>query len=266
VVLDPFMRVLAHLPFQEAEPYAEALGALLASLPPSNLHAGRETPAPVLVLPRVFEPEFCRTLIDLYEERGGESSGFMREVEGKTIGILDDKFKRRKDFVFDSQDEFEALREAVRARVSRRLIPAIYKAFQFKVSRIERFIVACYDAEAGGFFRPHRDNTTLGTAHRQFAVTINLNADEFEGGELRFPEFGPQSYRAPTGGAVVFSCGLLHEALPVTRGRRYACLPFLYNEEGAEIRRRNRHVLSGEIIDKNAPAQPQPVAGGANVS
>jgi hypothetical protein len=50
-------------------------------------------------------------------------------------------------------------------------------------------------------------------------VTINLNAEEYDGGDLRLPEFGRQAYRAPTGGAVVFSCSLLHEALPVTRAR-----------------------------------------------
>jgi predicted 2-oxoglutarate/Fe(II)-dependent dioxygenase YbiX len=75
----------------------------------------------------------------------------------------------------------------------------------------------------------HRDNTTKGTAHRRFAVTINLN-DDFEGGELVFSEFGPRRYRAPPGGAVVFSCSLLHQVVPVTRGIRYATLPFLHDE------------------------------------
>ena len=88
--------------------------------------------------------------------------------------------------------------------------------------------------ESGGFFKPHRDNTTAGTAHRRFAVTINLNAGDYEGGDLRFPEFGSRTYRAPTGGAVVFSCALLHEATPVTRGKRYAFLPFLYDDEARE--------------------------------
>jgi predicted 2-oxoglutarate/Fe(II)-dependent dioxygenase YbiX len=104
---------------------------------------------------------------------------------------------------------------------------------------MERYIVACYDAEQGGHFRPHRDNTTKGTAHRRFAVTINLNAGDYGGGDLRFPEYGPATYRAPTGGAVVFSCSLLHEATPVTSGTRYAFLPFLYDEAAAELREAN---------------------------
>ena len=68
-------------------------------------------------------------------------------------------------------------------------------------------------------------------------MTINLNADDYEGGDLRFPEYGPRTYRAPTGGAIVFSCSLLHEATPVTKGRRFAFLPFLYDEDGAQAAR-----------------------------
>ena len=74
-------------------------------------------------------------------------------------------------------------------------------------------------------------------------ITINLNAGDYDGGDLRFPEYGGRTYRAPTGGAVVFSCSLLHEATPVTRGKRYAFLPFLYNEEAARIREANNPYL-----------------------
>ena len=38
---------------------------------------------------------------------------------------------------------------------------------------------------------------------------------------------------------MIFSCALLHEAKPVTRGKRYAFLPFLYDEEGAKLREAN---------------------------
>ena len=114
------------------------------------------------------------------------------------------------------QDE---LRDGVRARLVRRVLPEIAKAFQFRATRIERYIIACYDAGEGGHFRPHRDNTTKGTAHRRFAVTVNLNAEDYEGGDLRFPEYDMRTYRAPTGGAVVFSCSIMHEATAVTRGQ-----------------------------------------------
>jgi predicted 2-oxoglutarate/Fe(II)-dependent dioxygenase YbiX len=235
VLLDPQLRVFGVWPLEKG---AEAM-ATLAMLPPPAQHAGVPVHAPVLVLPRVFEPAFCRRLISLYEARGGGESGFMRDVDGKTVGILDPGHKRRKD-LFLEEEEMQA---AIRARLNARLVPEIRRAFQFKATRIERYIVACYDAADRGFFRAHRDNTTLGTAHRRFAVTINLNTGEYEGGDLCFPEFGPQTYRAPAGGAVVFSCSLLHEARPVTKGRRYACLPFLYDDEAAAIRAENAKFL-----------------------
>ena len=104
---------------------------------------------------------------------------------------------------------------------------------------MERYIVAAYDSEEGGYFHPHRDNTTAGTAHRQFACSINLNAEEYEGGDLSFPEFGSRTYRPPTGGAVIFSCSLPHEATAVTNGTRYAFLPFFYDDTSAKIRAAN---------------------------
>ena len=129
-------------------------------------------------------------------------------------------------------------------RIHDRLVPEIHKAFQFRATRIERYLVACYDSTTGGHFRAHRDNTTRGTAHRRFAVSLNLNTGDYEGGLLTFPEFGRQRYAAPAGGAVVFSCSLLHEATPVTAGLRYAFLPFLYDDEAARIRQQNLQYLA----------------------
>jgi predicted 2-oxoglutarate/Fe(II)-dependent dioxygenase YbiX len=150
--------------------------------------------------------------------------------------------------------EDEQLQAAFRARLNARLSPEIRRAFNFNPTRIERYIVACYDGADQGFFRAHRDNTTKGTAHRRFAVTINLNTGDYEGGELCFPEFGPQTYVAPAGGAVVFSCSLLHEARPVTKGRRYATLPFLYDDAAAKIREANLKFLA----ENDALAEKEP--------
>lgn len=235
LVIDPALRLLAVIPLNDQVQHHALLVPLLQQLPPADAHAQVPMHAPVLIVPRVFEPAFCRQLIGLYETHGGEASGAMVERDGLTVGKLDPTFKRRKDYVIHEEE----VKLGMRQRLVRRLLPEIAKCFQFHVTRIERYIVACYDGESGGFFKPHRDNTTKGTAHRKFAVTLNLNAEEFEGGDLRFPEFGSRTYRAPTGGAVVFSCSLLHEATPVTRGLRYATLPFLYNDEGARIRAEN---------------------------
>lgn len=232
LLLDPALRLVERAPIDRP---AALFARIAAGLPALDAYAGATLVAPVLIVPRVFEPDFCRRLIDLYEARGGQRSGVMRDVDGRTVGVIDD-MKSRRDVSLKDDPE---LRAQIVARLERTVGPMIRRTFQFHATRIERYVVSCYDAAEGGFFSPHRDNETLATAHRRFACSINLNADEYEGGDLRFPEFGPRTYRPPTGGAVVFNCNLLHEATPVTRGRRYAFLPFFYDEDGQRIRERN---------------------------
>lgn len=219
-VLDPMLRILTIAPLR-ATP---AVMALVADLPHLSAHAGVELTAPVLILPRILEPAFCKHLIGLYQSGGGTETGVMVEMDGQTVMVHDPLFKRRRDHQIQDEDT----RTAIRGLLWRRLVPEMRKAFQFDATHIERYIIACYDAAEGGHFVPHRDNTTPGTAHRRFAVTVNLNQD-YEGGDLRFPEFGGRLYRAPVGGAVVFSCSLLHEVTPVIKGKRFALLPFLYD-------------------------------------
>ncbi|HMI18770.1 MAG TPA: 2OG-Fe(II) oxygenase [Sphingomonas sp.] len=233
LLLDPMLRVVARAPINEGDNIVALLRDRIGRGVANN-HA------PVLTVPNIFEPDMCHQLIGLYDRHGGRDSGFMRQEGDRTVAKLDHNFKRRSDYTIED----EALKRALLDRITRRLLPQIHKAFQFRATRIERWIVACYDGESGGYFRPHRDNTTAGTAHRAFACTINLNAEEYDGGELRFPEFGPRTYRAPTGGAVIFSCSLLHEATAVTRGKRYAFLPFFYDEAGAALRERNHASLA----------------------
>jgi predicted 2-oxoglutarate/Fe(II)-dependent dioxygenase YbiX len=111
-----------------------------------------------------------------------------------------------------------------------RLFPEIRKAFQYNITRRERYRIGCYEGERGGEAHGHRDNTAPIVAHRRFACSINLNSEEFEGGGLRYPEYGDQQYRPATGEAIVFSSSILHEALHVTAGRRYVLLAFLYGD------------------------------------
>ena len=236
-VLDPGLRVIASLPLNDGQ--FERLAAVLDRLPPLPAAEVARAQAPVLVMPRVFEPALCRDLIALYERLGGRDSGFMRDVGGKTKGVIDYSHKRRRDCEIEDPD----LRRACMSRIHDRLAPEIEKAFQFRATRMERYIVSCYDAQEEGHFRAHRDNTTKGTAHRRFAVSLFLNSGEYEGGFLRFPEYGSALYAAPTGGAVVFGCSMLHEATRVTRGKRYMFLPFLYDDAAALVRQENSKYL-----------------------
>lgn len=235
-VIDPTMRILRVEPFApEGNP---RLFEYLRSLPPPHRFAGMELQAPILVLPNVFEPEFCRQLIALYDADGGEESGFMRDVGGKTVAVADAEHKRRRDYIIEDP----AVMRETQVRIHRRIRPEIARIYSFEATRMERYIVGCYTAEDGGHFRPHRDNTTKGTAHRRFAVSINLNR-EFEGGEVSFPEYSLRGFKPPVGGAVIFPCALLHAVSRVTSGRRYAFLPFLYDDAAAKVREANSQYL-----------------------
>lgn len=239
VIIDPTLRIIAVIPFEaDGRDMAAAL-ALVEHLPPPAAHQGFEAPAPVLHLKNAFDRDFCRELVALYEAHGGTDSGFMREIEGKTVGVVDYGHKRRRDYNIEDQ----AIIDRSKTFIQRRIVPEILKVHQFRVTRMERYIVACYDAAEKAHFRPHRDNTTGGTAHRRFAVSINLN-DDFEGGELYFPEYGGKRYKPPMGAAVVFSCSLLHAVTPMTRGKRYAFLPFLYDDAAARQREENNARLA----------------------
>ena len=187
VILDPMLRVMDVAPLDEMDRALAHLGD-----PPQPSEALEPSPpAPILVLPHVFEPELCAHLIACFERGGGKESGFMQDQDGRGVENFDGTWKRRRDFHLTDQ----RLIANLRARVGRRICPEIKKAFQMRLTRIERDLVARYDSETGGHFGPHRDDTGISVAHRRFAVSINLNAD-FDGGEIAFPEYAPRSFKA----------------------------------------------------------------------
>ncbi|HEX3754232.1 MAG TPA: 2OG-Fe(II) oxygenase [Rhizomicrobium sp.] len=249
-LLDRSLRVIAALPIGSDMAAAEEMKRLIGALPDAEalapLPQTKPQDAPVLLVARVFETDFCQRLIAHYEAAGASPlSGFMQDLDGRSVEIRDRRHKTRRDLLVADRD----LQEQIRLRLVANLLPVIRQAFQFSASHIERYLVACYDSRDGGIFGPHRDDTTKATAHRRFAVTINLN-DAFEGGDLVFPEFGPRTYRASIGGAVVFSCALLHQATLVRSGRRFACLPFLHDEPAERIRVGNVPFHSQKIIER----------------
>lgn len=180
--------------------------------------------APALLLPDVFDPALCQQLIaewrrDHYE--GVITLGTGRAEDDDRLEVAA-SVKLRLD---------HRLANEANARVSqiagRRVVPMLHKAFQFATGSMQHYRVVAYSAERGDFFKPHRDNDSASTEDRRFAMSVNLN-DEYEGGAVRFPEFGNDAYRPPTGAALIFSCSLLHEAMPVTRGTRFVALTFFF--------------------------------------
>lgn len=229
ILVDPSLHVIRTYPMLTTR--IEEVLQDIADLPPPDQFGGVVRPAPILMIPNVLTPEMCQRLIGAYRGHGGEESGIHRS--GSLV--LDGGFKRRKDFTIEDEGVLAELSWCL----ARRVRPEVEKLFFMKITYVERHIVGCYSAEDGGHFQPHTDNGPGLTAHRRFAVSINLNND-FDGGEVVFPEYNTTGYKAPAGWAVVFPCAILHAVRQVTRGARYAYLPFIYDDAGEVIREANR--------------------------
>lgn len=190
-----------------------------------------EAHPPVLYVPNVMPKSFCDKLIHVWHERGNEDSARMIEGESNlTVPVIDYGFKKRRDhFITDKN-----LQQEVDNYVAGRAFPEMDKAFHFPPTRREQYKIACYNGEdGGGYFSKHRDNTSAGVMHRRYAMSLALN-NEFEGGGVYFPEYNNDVYNPKAGDAVIFSCSLMHEALPVTKGKRFVLLSFFYGEEDAK--------------------------------
>ncbi|KRD77381.1 2OG-Fe(II) oxygenase [Lysobacter sp. Root983] len=209
----------------------QAASALPAAAPPAPAAIESAlTPAqtwriaPVLQIPDVFEAELCAELIRHLDVDcgGGDASGVMVLEDGAQRFQLDPTVKQRRE----SFPRDPALDARMHERLLRRALPEIARVYQFNVSRRDPFKLLAYPQDAG-YFRAHRDNETPDVAYRRFALSVNLNAGAYAGGEFRYPEFGPHLFSPATGSALVFSCSLLHEVLPVRSGTRYAMTTFL---------------------------------------
>jgi predicted 2-oxoglutarate/Fe(II)-dependent dioxygenase YbiX len=183
--------------------------------------------APVLIVPNIAPPQLCRALIDHFEASPHEAGVMASYADGGAYAKLDETKKKRRDAELTA--DMPLYGEVLKVFTGR-LIPEIKRAFQTDMAFADRILIARYD-DTGGYFKRHRDNAAPHTAFREFAVSLNLNTPEYEGGELLFPEYDDHRYSPPAGGAIVFSASLLHEAAPVTRGSRYVLLTFLSGVE-----------------------------------
>ena len=205
-----------------------------ADLPPHANGRVCRANAPVLVMPRLLDQTMCDELIAMFEQ-GEVVEGTVAAVDagGEAQKVRHTQKKRLDHAIMDP-----GLNRILQQTIGRRLAPELEKAFNFQGFQFDRFLVCRYAADRQDRFRTHRDNLAPSNQDRRFAMTANLNGDDYEGGELTFPEYGPDRYKTGNGGAVIFSCSLLHEALPVTRGVRYALLTFLRTPRQKPAQRR----------------------------
>lgn len=178
---------------------------------------------PLLTVDGVVPVELCARLVEHAAAIGWTPSpSHTADADGGLLMRIDPARKVRDDVVLVASPVLDEVVVALQAR----LLPEIDRCLAHRPTSFEAPKVVRYPSGTG-HFAPHRDNLGPDVAHRRLAVTINLT-DGHEGGELRFPELGPQRYRPPVGAAIVFSCGLLHEVTAVIAGDRHALVTFLW--------------------------------------
>jgi len=228
-VSDPNLRIVQSAAVEaeavKGEGLREGLDSLLEGVL-EELETERDnTPsvAPVLVVPRVLGPKLCRGLIESFG-RSKPKASIMPTGDGHAVDVAR---KSRLDVIIED----DRLETELAKMIAQRVFPEIHKAFQFQASRMERLKLVCYRARDAGHFAAHRDNTAPTTVHRRFGLTVNLNAGEYEGGQVEFPEYGADcAYDVPAGAALLFSGTHAHRVRPVTEGERYALVSFAFGE------------------------------------
>lgn len=185
---------------------------------------------PVLIVPDVLSREDCDHLISIFNFKGNvwvePGDGPKNMTDDYKMRIPDYGREDRIDHWIINQET----QDFVTHRLRTRLFPEIKKAFHYAITRTERYRIGNYKGERGGEAHGHRDDRADHVAHRRFAASINLNSEQFEGGALRFPEYGGHLYRPETGAAIVFSSSMLHEPMHVTEGQRFVLLSFLFGD------------------------------------
>ena len=105
-------------------------------------------------------------------------------------------------------------------------------------------------------------------------LLVNLNED-YDGGDISFPEFGGQRFSPPLGTAMLFSSSLLYKNSPIGRGRRYVCESTVYASSAepalAENGGRSRHgkikfFTPSVVLDDQATPPPNPRTGRRSIN
>ena len=227
--LDPNLRVIERVEHRTGGNLAAFFRQLNAACKPDASRPPQiiNQQAPALFVPRVMDFAMCAELVAHFEQQGGKPSGTAYIEGDKAYWRQDPSVKLRRDVYIQEGPWLERIKEVV----ARRVLPEIQRCCHYQVTHHEVFKLVCYDAQTGGYFRPHRDNESRDTQHRRFAMTLHLNTGDYQGGQLRFPEFSANLYESERGDAIVFSSSLLHEVVPVTAGKRYVLLGFFFGDD-----------------------------------
>jgi peroxiredoxin len=132
VLLSPNGRVAKYYDAVDPDLLGEIVLADVAAM--VNLEPARQIlqQAPILLIPDVIPPEFCRKLIEVWEKQGNQDSGFMVNEGDKTVGKYDYSAKIRRDHFIPRGNELD---KEARGWMGRHVAGEVFKAFNYEVTR-----------------------------------------------------------------------------------------------------------------------------------
>ena len=99
----------------------------------------------------------------------------------------------------------------------------------------EKWKLGHYNYEDNGFYNLHTDTAGDTKYRKTSCVTMLSNSDDYEGGELHFPDLG-KKFKLDKGDVIIFDSSLLHGVYPVTKGERNVLISFFFDDEGMKIK------------------------------
>jgi hypothetical protein len=166
------------------------------------------------ISPNALAPDRCQVLIDVYEEYAAVAR--QRDQFGNAIVYFADLFRR--------PEAGELLDDAVRPIVEAEEVRGVLGDVRLETACLARL-------GPGHWLPAHADNCRKNdagiwelnhTPDRHLSALYYLN-DDFDGGEIVFPEIG-LSYKPERGSLLFFESGhgYVHEVRPVISGYRYS--------------------------------------------
>ena len=192
-------------------------------MPPGRHISNNTIPPGLLVVDNFLDPAWRRSLLHECENKAGSAHAIGAEAGGEGKRIAVDNDVRKSEHI-----DIGSVKTDVIGAVRQIFTNVVGPHFQRRIEWFEKPEILRY--REGGQYIPHADSENWiekdqrwkRAINRDLSVLLYLN-DDFEGGEVHFPNFG-YTIKPTTGLLIAFPSDhrYLHAAQTVTAGVRYA--------------------------------------------
>jgi len=147
-------------------------------------------------------------------------------VNGKVGNRINLDQKRRRDLYITNSD--------LLSKIDDIFYENLYDDIKINFSDIkyrEKWKIGHYNSDNKGFYNLHTDSA--GDTNYRITSSVSMLSEEndYEGGELHFPDLN-KKIKLKKGQVIVFKSNLLHGVYPVTSGDRKVLISFYFDDEG----------------------------------